>query len=97
MNSNVVDPKEFTKEWNKVTGALKLEHADILDSIHFVSVESEWGKRTDVEKKPYVTSSDRLKNDWNKITSFLKRHKKVLNMPLAISSNAEIRERTRRI
>ena len=86
--------KQFTDEWNKVTGALKLEYGDILDKIGFVSVESEWGKRTDIEPSHrFVSAVDKFKADWNAICAKLKANARVKNMDLTITPMAEVRSK----
>ena len=86
--------KAFKEEWDKVTGALKLEYADILDKIGFVSVESEWGKRTEPDaSKQFVSSTDKFKREWNAICTKLKGNARIKNMGLTITPMAEIRSR----
>ena len=86
--------KQFIDEWNKVTGALKLEYGDILDKIGFVSVESEWGKRTDIEPTHrFVSSTDKFKADWNAICAKLKANARIKSMGLAITPMAEVRSK----
>ena len=86
--------KVFKEEWDKVTGALKLEYADILDKIGFVSVESEWGKRTEPDtSKQFVSSTDKFKREWNAVCSKLKGNKKIEAIGFTITPMAEIRSR----
>jgi len=86
--------QNFKDEWNKITGALKLEYGDILDKIGFVSVESEWGKRTDIEPShKFVSSIDKFKAEWNTICAKLKGNEKIKNMGLTITPMAEVRSK----
>lgn len=94
LQEQAVLDQNFKDEWNKITGALKLEYGDILDKIGFVSVESEWGKRTDIEPThKFVSSVDRFKADWNAICAKLKSNARIKNMGLTITPMAEVRSR----
>lgn len=102
MSGNNVLEQSFIDDWNKVTGALKLNYGPILDKIGFCPVDSEWGHRTNPElateaskkdvqlQRKFVSSMDRFKEEWDKTVKILKgsRYEKC---GLTITPMAEIR------
>ena len=94
LQEQVIFDQNFKDEWNKITGALKLEYGSILDKIGFTPVESEWGKRTDTEPShKFVSSAERFKADWNAICAKLKGNARIKNMGLTITPMADVRSR----
>lgn len=94
LQEQAIFDQNFKAEWDKITGALKLEYGDILDKIGFVSVESEWGKRTDIETThKFMSSVDRFKAEWNAICAKLKGNARIKNMGLTITHMAEVRSK----
>lgn len=84
MSGNNVLEQSFINEWNKVTGALKLNYGPILDKIGFCPVDSEWGHRTNPElateaskkdvqlERKFMSSMNKFKEEWDKVCKKLK-------------------------